>query len=102
MAGFNQQTFDTLPVKLIAGRLPKNSQEVVVPAHVAANGGVKYTVGETLALTVGERLADGRRLNQQDAYKKQEGLKKAAEKTIKLWVFASDRGSKASMHQDIH
>lgn len=84
VAGFNQQTFDTLPVKLIAGRLPKNSQEVVVPAHVAANGGVKYTVGETLALTVGERVADGRRLNQQDAYEKQEGLKKAAEKNYKI------------------
>ena len=27
VAGFNQNTFDTLPVKMLSGRLPKSSQE---------------------------------------------------------------------------
>lgn len=68
VAGFNQKTFDTLPVKMLSGRLPKSSQEVVIPAHVAANGGVKYAIGETLSLTIGDRMKGNKRLNQHDAY----------------------------------
>lgn len=68
VAGFNQKTFDTLPVKILSGRLPKNSQEVVIPAHVAANGGVKYAIGETLSLAIGDRMDGSKRLNQHNAY----------------------------------
>lgn len=68
VAGFNQKTFETLPVKLLSGRLPKNNQEVVIPAHIAANGGVKYTIGETLSLSLGERMQGRKQLNQHDSY----------------------------------
>ena len=68
VAGFNQKTFETLPVKLLSGRLPKNSHEVVIPAHIAANGGVKYTIGETLSLSLGERMQGREQLNQHDGY----------------------------------
>lgn len=88
VAGFNQRTFETLPIKMISGRLPKNSQEVVIPAHIAANGGVKYAVGETLSLAVGERLKGNNRLNQHIAYdgtkKNQEKLTVTSEKKYKI------------------
>lgn len=75
IAGFSRDTFDTLPVNLIAGRLPENSSEVLLPAHVAANGGVRLSEGDTLSLSVGTRMDGSRRLSQHDPYRsgEQEG-----------------------------
>ena len=42
LAGFNDKTFDTLPVTLISGRLPANSEEVLVPSHLAIKSGVRF------------------------------------------------------------
>ncbi|MDR1206011.1 MAG: FtsX-like permease family protein [Peptococcaceae bacterium] len=68
IAGFGEETFDALPINLISGRLPENSGEILVPAHVAANGGVKFTVGDTLSLAVGSRAEAGKNLSQHDPY----------------------------------
>ena len=53
IAGFSKEAFDTVPIELVSGRLPENSGEILVPAHVAANGGVTYAVGDTLSLAIG-------------------------------------------------
>ena len=68
VAGFSKEAFDTLPIDLLSGRMPENSGEVVLPAHVASNGGVKYEVGDTLSLAVGDREAGGKELGQHDPY----------------------------------
>ena len=82
IAGFSDKTFGTLPVTLISGRLPENSSEVVVPSHVAAKAGVKISVGDTLALSVGNRKADGKTLAQHDSYRTgEETLISETEKT---------------------
>lgn len=69
IAGFNKDTFETLPVNLLSGRLPENSSEVIVPAHVASNGGVKFSVGDVLTLAVGKRQSGEEILNQHDSYR---------------------------------
>ena len=56
ISGWNEEAMDALPIKLLSGRLPENSSEVVIPAHIAANGGVKISVGDTLTLPVGNRM----------------------------------------------
>ncbi len=82
IAGFNKETFSTLPVKLLSGRLPENSSEILVPAHVAANGGVKILVGDTLSLVAGIRKSGNEVLNQHDSYRTgEETLTPTAEKT---------------------
>jgi len=68
IAGFSEETFDTLPISLISGRLPENSGEILVPAHVAAKGGVRFTVGDTLSLAVGSRIDGNKNLGQYDPY----------------------------------
>ena len=68
IAGFSEQAFDTLPITLISGRLPKNSGEILVPAHVAAKGGVRFEVGDRLTLAVGSRRDGNRNLGQHDPY----------------------------------
>lgn len=47
--------FANMPVKLTEGRLPESGSEVVLPAHLAANGGAVYHIGDTLTLALGER-----------------------------------------------
>lgn len=64
ISGWNEKAFGMLPVKLIAGRLPENDKEVLIPAHLAANGGVKIPVGDEITLEVGNRVEDGRELCQ--------------------------------------
>lgn len=68
LAGFHKDTFSALPVNLLYGRLPENSSEVVIPAHVEHNGGVKFSVGDTIALSVGARQAGGQVLSQHDPF----------------------------------
>ena len=68
IAGFSEEAFDTLPINLISGRLPENSDEILVPAHVAAKGGVRFMVGDTLSLAVGSRTDGNKILGQHDPY----------------------------------
>lgn len=68
ITGWNEDALDALPIKLLSGRLPENSSEVVIPAHIAANGGVKISVGDTLTLSVGNRMSGDRKLSQHDSY----------------------------------
>lgn len=41
--------------KLVEGRLPEKEDEIVISQHIETNGKVKYEVGQTLTLTLGER-----------------------------------------------
>jgi putative ABC transport system permease protein len=68
IAGFSEEAFDTLPISLVSGRLPENGGEILVPAHVAIKGGVRFTVGDTLALAVGSRMEGNKNLGQHDPY----------------------------------
>ena len=82
LAGFNDKTFDTLPVTLISGRLPANSEEVLVPSHLAIKSGVRFKVGDTLSLAVGNRMDENKTLNQHDPYRSgEESLVPEEEKT---------------------
>ena len=56
--------FETMPVHLILGTLPKDSTEIILPEHLTSNGKVNYTLGDTVTLDVGDRTLDGRRLGQ--------------------------------------
>ncbi|GAA6296084.1 FtsX-like permease family protein [Enterocloster asparagiformis] len=74
LAGFSPDPYASLPVNLISGRLPENSGEILIPAHVAANGGVGYQVGDRLTLQVGSRRKGGAVLGQHDPYSPEETL----------------------------
>ena len=47
-----------LPIHITEGKLPTNTNEILVPEHVASNGRVKYSLGQTLTLAVGLRLSE--------------------------------------------
>ncbi len=62
---------DLLPVKVIQGRMPQNSTEIILPEHLKNNGGVSYSIGDVLTLDVGDRMTDGSILNQSNSYEEE-------------------------------
>ncbi len=50
-AGFQEM----MPVHITSGRYPEKTDEILLPEHLANNGGVVFNAGDTLELTLGER-----------------------------------------------
>lgn len=63
---------DELGFKVIEGRMPKTSKEIVIPRHLKTNGRVFYKVGDTISLTIGNRVSEGEILDQNNPYLKDE------------------------------
>ncbi len=55
---------DTMPVHITAGGYPAKSDEILLPNHLAANGEVRYKLGDEITLELGNRVSDGKRLGQ--------------------------------------
>ena len=55
IAGFYEETFETLPITLLSGRLPENSGEILMTGKAALNGSVSYGTGDPITLTVGQK-----------------------------------------------
>lgn len=79
--GFDDAAFDALPVRLIAGRLPENDREVLIPEHVALKAGVNLPLGSVLDVAVGTRMRDGAALSQADIYTDDEVLSDTTQQT---------------------
>lgn len=81
IAGFSDESFDTLPVTLLSGRLPENSSEILISGKVLTDGGLSFKVGETLSLAVGSRMNGTEKLGWSDPYISAETLVPETEKT---------------------
>lgn len=66
--GFYKDTFRSLPITLLSGRLPENSGEVVVSGSVSTKGGVPLKTGDKLTLAVGSRMNGNEKLRQNAPY----------------------------------
>jgi putative ABC transport system permease protein len=71
---YDKRGFENFNVKLIEGRFPQNSGEIVISSHIEENGGVVYKVGDVLKLDIGQRYLeeDGNKfsLGQDSGFKK--------------------------------
>ncbi len=59
---------------LIDGRMPENENEIVIPDHLLTNGKLELQIGDKLILDVGDRYADGDKLNQNNPYYTKEDI----------------------------
>jgi len=59
---------DMMPVHIIKGAYPKTSDELLLPEHLMTNGGITYSLGEKLTLSIGDRRRDGQSLGQRTQY----------------------------------
>ena len=55
IAGVPTDFTDVMPIHLTEGRLPQNSNEIVVSDHLYSNGGVQLKLGQEITLQVGQR-----------------------------------------------
>ena len=53
---YSPDGYERMSIRLISGRLPQKSGEVVISETVANSTGVAYKVGDVLILTVGQRV----------------------------------------------
>lgn len=65
---YDESALKNRGVKLKEGRLPKNSNEVIISEHIESNGNVKYNLGDKLNLDICRRMSDGNILNQSNPY----------------------------------
>lgn len=54
--GADTQFYADMAVYLTSGRLPQNPAEILLPDHLASNGGLQLKTGEVLTLSLGRRL----------------------------------------------
>lgn len=66
--GADELFLERMPVHLTQGRLPDNSNEIILPDHLFVNGGVEYHTGDRLTLELGDRYWEDRRLDQGMGY----------------------------------
>ncbi|MBQ9952976.1 MAG: ABC transporter permease [Clostridia bacterium] len=72
--GIDDAADSFLPIDLQQGRMPQNSKELLLPAHLEDNGDVSFAIGDQIALNIGDRILEGTRLTQQDPFADGEGL----------------------------
>ncbi|MBQ6602862.1 MAG: ABC transporter permease [Eubacterium sp.] len=75
---------DFLALKIVKGRLPENSSEIVLPKHLKDQTYYPYDVGDTITLSVGQRNFYGNTLTETDEYSPAETLEGTAEKTYTI------------------
>ncbi len=76
---YDSQAFETFNVKVVSGRLPKNSDEVIISQHIIDNAQVEMRVGDVLALNIGQRLLDGEVLTQNHPFREEESFQQLTE-----------------------
>ena len=58
----NPKDFLNLPFKLVEGRYPANSKEIVISETIIKNGKVNYKIGDTIEYNLGTRYACGEKV----------------------------------------
>ena len=64
IGGMDEVFTREMPVYLYEGRLPQDSSEIILPEHLEYNGGVKFSLDDTITLQIGQRVSDGYILTQ--------------------------------------
>ena len=57
--GAGKDVEEVLPIHITSGKYPTSSTEILLPNHLYTNGGVKYNLGDTITLELGQRMLDG-------------------------------------------
>ena len=69
LKGFTKDALNNLSVRLVKGRLPENTNEIVIPTHLKTNGRLDLKLNDSITLEVGKRIdSKGDELNQSDKY----------------------------------
>ncbi|WP_217587625.1 ABC transporter permease [Lentibacillus saliphilus] len=76
---YNEKGFTKFPIELSKGRLPQASDEIVISKHIETNAHVRFAIGDTLTLDIGERLNTEENLTLDQTYPLEEAGKETLE-----------------------
>ena len=80
---FDKNGLEKAALKLIEGRMPENSNEILIPKHVLENARIDINVGDIITLDIGTRqLVDGDKLNQNNPYIVEDQENETAEEIV--------------------
>ena len=72
LTAFDKDALNDWGLKLVEGRMPEDSNEVVIPKHLEENGGITYHIGDKIELNIGKRMTDDEdELKQNNPYNNQ-------------------------------
>lgn len=75
---FDETALNNMGLKLVEGRMPENSNELVISKHIEdQNEGISYKVGDKITLNLGKRISEGEELNQNTPYNNPEDKDKS-------------------------
>ena len=87
LKGFTKDALNNLSIRLVKGRLPENTNEIVIPTHLKTNGRLDLKLNDSITLEVGKRIdSKGSELSQSDKYQNTAGeqLVEMQTKTYKI------------------
>ena len=82
--GIDNNDYKNLSIHLISGKMPKNSDEIVIAKHLKNNGEVDLKIGDIIDLEAGKRVSDGYTLNASNPYDDTEKLITKETKSYKV------------------
>ena len=87
----DEKAEELVSIHLKSGRLPQNSGEILLPAHLETSGGLRFAEGDTLKLETGRRQAEGRVMTEKAGFFPSDGIAETivdtAEKTYTVVGF---------------
>ncbi|SDM42284.1 ABC transporter permease [Lachnospira pectinoschiza] len=63
IAGMSENLENLASVGLKQGRMPENENEIIIPDNILTNGGMEFSEGEEIELSLGTREVDGEIIN---------------------------------------
>lgn len=66
MAGDKTDFFKMQPIRMVSGRLPQSSDEIIIPEHFYNDGNSGFKEGDKVTLDLGERMRQGSKMGQSD------------------------------------
>lgn len=68
IGGEQDSFFDTMPVHLVEGSYPQNTNEIIIPEHILSENNSNYKIGNAITLSLGDRIQNGISLGQNIPY----------------------------------
>ncbi|NMB95349.1 MAG: FtsX-like permease family protein, partial [Clostridiaceae bacterium] len=80
--GGDELFMERMPIHLVSGKLPRTPEEIILPEHLAYNGGVLYKTGDTIQLEIGDRYVREHKLMQNNPYLPPDDMEAGSESDI--------------------
>lgn len=85
LMAYDDKALENSSIKLIEGRMPRNSEEIVISQHIIGDAKVDYQIGDKITAEIGKRISGKSVLMQETPYNdEKESFQKETTKTYEI------------------